>query len=285
VLIGILAALAAATLYASGLALQSLDARRSHEDDTLRPGLLLGLVRRPRWLLGGIVSFLGWPLQGYALAQAPLAVVQPALAFNLVVLLLIARRFTPDPVTRSDVLGALAISAGVVALALAAPSRGSEDGRRTLVLVVILGVLSALPLLLRGHMLRAAMLLPAAAGVAFTLLAIATRLAGDALTGHRLIAAGCWLAVAGFAGYTATVCEMSAMRTRAATFVLPLTISVESVLPIVVGPLALSEQLPGSTGTRLVLAAGLLLIVAGVALLGRAPALADLRHEPAAAGV
>ena len=56
-----------------GIALQSLDARHSHEDDTLRPGLLLGLIRRPRWLLGGIISFLGWPLQGYALAQAPLA--------------------------------------------------------------------------------------------------------------------------------------------------------------------------------------------------------------------
>jgi drug/metabolite transporter (DMT)-like permease len=284
-LIGVLAALGAATLYAVGVALQSLDARHAHSDDVLRPGLLLGLVRRPRWLLGGVISFLGWPLQAFALAQAPLAVVQPALAFNLVVLLVIARAFTPDPVTRSDVAGALAISAGVIALAVAAPARGGEQGMRTIVLVIVLGVLSALPLILRSHMLRAAILLPAAAGVAFTLLAIATRLADDTFTGDRLLAGVCWLAVAGFSAYAATVCEMSAMRTRSATLVVPLVVSVESVLPIVVGPLALSEHLPGSTGSRIALAAGLAVIVAGVSLLGRAPALAELRHEPTVAGV
>ena len=79
----------------------------------------------------------------------------------------------------------------------------------------------------------------------------------------------------------ATLCEMSAMRTRSATLVVPVTVSVESVLPIVVGPLALSEHLPGSLGARLVLGLGLALIVLGVSLLGRAPALAELRHEPA----
>jgi hypothetical protein len=285
VLIGVLAALAAATLYAVGIALQSLDARRSHHDDVLRPGLLLGLVRRPRWLLGGVISFLGWPLQAVALAHAPLAVVQPVLAFNLVVLLVIARRFTPDPVTRSDVVGALAITAGVIMLALAAPTRGAEDGSRTLALVAVLGVLSALPLILRGLVLRTAVLLPVAAGVAFTLLAIATRLAGDTLTADRLLACLCWLAVVGFAAYAATVCEMSAMRTRSATLVVPIVVSVESVLPIVVGPIALSERLPGSALARAVLALGLVVIVAGVALLGRAPALAELRHESSVAGV
>jgi uncharacterized membrane protein len=284
-LIGVMAALAAATLYAAGIALQSLDARRAHAGDVLRAALLLSLIRRPRWLLGGVISFLGWPLQAYALAEAPLAVVQPALAFNLVVLLVIARRFTPDPVTRSDVAGALAITAGVVGLAFAAPARGGDDGTRTLVLVGILGALSALPLLVRAPMLRVALVLPAVAGVAFTLLAIATRLAGDTLTGDRLLAGACWLAVAGFAAYTATVCEMSAMRTRPATLVVPLTVSVESLLPVVVGPLALSERLPASPPSRVVLAAGLVLIVAGVTVLGRAPALAELRHEPSVAAI
>jgi uncharacterized membrane protein len=285
VLIGVLAALTAATLYAAGVALQSLDARQSHSDDALRPALLLGLVQRPRWLLGGIVSFLGWPLQALALSQAPLAVVQPALAFSLVVLFVIARRFTSDPVTRADVAGALAITAGVVALSLAAPHRGGDHGTRTLVLVGILGVVSVLPMILRTHMFRAAILLPAAAGVAFTLLAIATRLADDTFTGHRLFPGACWLAVAGASAYAATVSEMSAMRTRAATFVVPLTVSVESVLPVIVGPLALSERLPTTLGSRLVLGLGLALIVAGVTLLGRAPGLVELRHEPTVAPV
>jgi drug/metabolite transporter (DMT)-like permease len=279
-LIGVLCALASATLYAAGIALQSLDARRAHSSHELRPSLLIGLMQRPRWLIGGAVSLLGWPLQALALSRAPLAVVQPVLAFNLVVLLVIARRLTSDPITRAGVLGALAISAGVVGLAIAAPTRGGDAGSRTLVLVVLLGVVSTLPLILRRAMLRVSILLPAAAGVGFTLLAIATRLADDTLGGQRWLACACWLGVAGGAAYAATVCEMSSLRTRAATLVVPLTVSVESVLPIVVAPLALSEHLPSSTVSRLVLAAGLTLIVAGVAVLGRAPALAELHLEP-----
>jgi drug/metabolite transporter (DMT)-like permease len=285
VLIGVVCALLAATFYAVGVSLQSLDARRSHSDDALKPSLLLSLIRRPRFVVGTVVSFLGWPLQALALAKAPLAVVQPTLAFNLVVLLVIARRLSPDPVTRSDVVGALAITGGVVLLALAAPARGGQVGIRTIVLVVVLGVLAALPLILRHQMPRNAVLLPAAAGVGFTLLAIATSLADDTVGDERVLAGLAWLAVGGFAAYTATVCEMSSMRTRAATFVVPVTVSVESVLPIVVGPLALAESLPGSAASRAALALGLVLIVVGVALLGRAPALAELRHEPTVAAV
>jgi drug/metabolite transporter (DMT)-like permease len=285
VLIGVVCALLAATFYAVGVSLQALDARRSHSDDALKPSLLLALIRRPRFVLGTVVSFLGWPLQALALAHAPLAVVQPALAFNLVVLLVIARRLSPDPVTRSDVVGALAITGGVALLALAAPARGGDVGTRTLVLVIVLGALAALPLILRRQMLRNAILLPAAAGVGFTLLAIATRLADDTVGGERVLAGLGWLAIGGLGAYSATVCEMSAMRTRAATLVVPVTVSVESVLPIVVGPLALAESLPGSLASRLVLAAGLGLVVFGVLLLGRAPALAELRHEPTVAAV
>jgi hypothetical protein len=53
----------------------------------------------------------------------------------------------------------------------------------------------------------------------------------------------------------------------------------------VVGPLALSERLPASPASRLVLVAGIVLVVVGVTLLGRAPALAELRHEPSVAAI
>ncbi len=284
-LIGVVCALLAATFYAVGVALQSLDARRSHSDDALRASLLLSLIRRPRFVLGTVISVLGWPLQALALAKAPLTVVQPALAFNLVVLLVIAHRLTHDRVTRSDVAGALAITAGVVALAFAAPTRGGDAGTRTIVMVVVLALFSALPLVARGRLPRGAIVLPAAAGVGFTLLAIATQLADDTVGGRRVLAGLCWLAVGGFAAYAATVCEMTAMRTRTATLVVPVTVSVESVLPIVVGPLALAESLPGSAAARLVIAGGLALVVLGVTLLGRAPALVELRHEPTVTAV
>ena len=89
-LIGVVCALLAAACYAAGVALQALDARAVQAADALRASLLLQLIRRPRFVIGTVVSFAGWPLQALALAKAPLAVVQPALAFNLVVLLVIA---------------------------------------------------------------------------------------------------------------------------------------------------------------------------------------------------
>jgi hypothetical protein len=285
VLIGVACALLAAACYAAGVALQSLDARAAHSDDTLRASLLLQLIQRPRFVIGTVVSFAGWPLQALALAEAPLAVVQPALAFNLVVLLVIARVATPDPVGRIEVAGAVAITAGVVLLSLGAPSRGGDTGTRTVLLVVALGAISVLPLVLRRFVTRGALVLPAVAGVGYTLLALATRLADDSLGGRRLIACAIWLAVAGLAAYVATVCELSAMHSRSPTLVVPVTVSVESVLPILIGPLALAESLPGSALARLALAGGVLLILAGAVTLGRAPALAELRHEPVVAAV
>ncbi len=221
-------------------------------------------------------------MQALALAHAPLAVVQPALAFNLVVLLVIGRRLHPDPVTRSDVIGALAITAGVRSPLRSLHRRAGETtGRGRWRWSPCSASLSVLPLLLRAPVLRVPVLLPVAAGIAFTLLAIATRFADDTVTGDRL-ARGCVLAR-----------DRRSRRLRrhrlrderhahaVATLVVPIVVSVESVLPIIVGPIALSEGLPGSAGARLVLALGIVAILAGVALLGRAPALAELRHEPA----
>jgi hypothetical protein len=279
VLTGVVCAVVAACCYAVGVALQALDARRAHAGDALKASLLLALARRPRFVAGTVISLAGYPLQALALAKAPLAVVQPALAINLVVLLAIAHRIAPEPVGRGEVLGALWVTGGVTMVALAAPAQGHDQGRRTLVCVAALIVLSVLPLLARGLAQRGPLALPAAAGVGYTLLAVATRLADDTLSGRRWIPLAGWLAVVGLAAYAGTVCELTALRTRAPTVVVPLTVSVESVLPVVLAPLVLAESLPGGAGARTVLVAGVALVVAGVALLGRAPALAELRHE------
>ena len=89
--LGIAAAIGASSLYSLGIALQAMDAKQAPADDHLRVALVWGLVRRARWLTGTGLSILGWPLQVVALMLAPLVVVQPALAFGLLVLML-ARR-------------------------------------------------------------------------------------------------------------------------------------------------------------------------------------------------
>ena len=51
-LIGVLAAAGASTLYSLGIAVQSIDARVASPEHTLRISLLTQLLRRGRWLLG-----------------------------------------------------------------------------------------------------------------------------------------------------------------------------------------------------------------------------------------
>src|ERR1035438_7266667 len=85
--LGILAAAGASTFYSLGIALQAMDAKQAPREEHLRLALAWSLVRRGRWLLGTGLSILGFPLQVVALLLAPLAVVQPALAAGLLVLM------------------------------------------------------------------------------------------------------------------------------------------------------------------------------------------------------
>src|SRR5690349_6716215 len=51
-LLGLLCAFAASVLFDIGVAIQALEARTTEHQEALRPSLLRGLVRRPRWLAG-----------------------------------------------------------------------------------------------------------------------------------------------------------------------------------------------------------------------------------------
>ena len=52
-------AIAAALLLGTGVALQQHEARRVGPERVLRPGLLVGLAARPRWLIGLVADMSG----------------------------------------------------------------------------------------------------------------------------------------------------------------------------------------------------------------------------------
>src|SRR5271166_931785 len=134
--LGIVAAVGASALYSLGIALQAMDARESPHEEHLRVALMMGLVRRGRWLLGTGLSMLGWPLQVLALLLAPLVVVQPALAVGLLVLLLLG-----EHAGRYEHLAMLAIIVGVLGTALFAPPRSaSPAGKQLTITLVLLGL-------------------------------------------------------------------------------------------------------------------------------------------------
>jgi hypothetical protein len=277
-LLGIAAAAAASTLYSLGIAVQALDARDVHTDHNLRITLIGQLLRRVRWLAGTGMTLLGWPLQIIALSFAPLVVVQPALAAGLVVLLVAGQRMLGEHAGRREFLAVAAIVAGVVGVAIAAPSRTTaHTDQATLVIVLsLLAVSGALPYLLRfiGRSVPTVTML--GAGIGFAWSGLVTKFVSDAIAGNHWLTAAGWAAASGVSSGIAVISEMSALQVRPAIQVAPVVFVVQTLVPVALAPLLLHESFLETPldGAPLLACLGVLLV--GAAVLARSPLLLAL---------
>jgi drug/metabolite transporter (DMT)-like permease len=283
-LLGILAAVGASTLYSLGIAFQAMDAKEAPREEHLRLALAWGLVKRARWLLGTGLSILGFPLQVVALLLAPLVVVQPALATGLVVLMFVSERMLGERAGRYEYLAMSAIFLGVLGAALTAPARStthtSEQLTITLVLVG-LGLSSLLPYLLRAFGRSSASVTMIGAGLAFGWSGVATKLASDDLSGHHLIPALAWGLSTAAASGVGVLSEMSALQSRAAIQVAPVVFVTQTLIPVVLAPLLLGENFSTTPLGGVPLGLSLALLIAGAAALARSPLLLALMEGEA----
>lgn len=124
----LLFALVAAFLFALGTVLQQRVAARASDQEAVKAGFLLRLVRRPLWLAGVAIDGLGTAAQAVALGIGRLVVVQPVLAMSVVFALPLGARLSGQRVGRREVSGALAVTAGLGAfLVVSDPAGGRED--------------------------------------------------------------------------------------------------------------------------------------------------------------
>jgi drug/metabolite transporter (DMT)-like permease len=263
-ILGMMAAFAASAAYNVAIAMQALEARNVPPEHGLRLSLLLRLLRRPRWLAGAALNFLGWPLQTVALLLAPLTLVQPCLAAGLLLLLAIGSRQLHEHVGRREVIAIVAIIVGVVVLAIASPHR-SEGSAATGTLTVVLGILGAVALLpyLLTRLHRATGLpVAVSAGLAFAWSGISTKLLSDALSTGDWTGIIGWAAATGVAAALGTASEMTALQSRGATEVAPLVFVTQLLAPLLVQESWDSTPLGG-----VVLLIGLLIVAAGSFLL------------------
>jgi hypothetical protein len=279
--LGIVAAVASATLYSLGFALQAMDAREAPAEEHLRLALAWGLVRRVRWLSGTGLSILGWPLQVLALGLAPLVVVQPALAMGLPVLMVLGERMLGEHAGRREHLAVSAIVVGVIGAGLCAPARSSAHaGSGTLTLVLLaLALASLLPyLLLRaGHTFASVTMIGAGFGFAWS--GVATKLASDDLARGLLLAAAAWGLSTAAASAVASLSEMSALQSRPAIQVAPVVFVTQTVVPVLLAPLLFNESFASTPLSGAPLAVSLAVVVAGAAVLARSPLLLALMPE------
>ena len=277
-LLGLAAAIGAAILFNVGIALQALEARRAPKSLSLKVGLLGHLLQRPLWLLGAALGIIGFGPQLVALAYAPFAVVQTALTAGLVLLLFIAMRYLDEHVDRTALIGVGLLIAGVALVSWGAPQH-SEAHRGFAAPIAVLAATALVafsPFVLRRFGRDHGLLLAIASGVGFAGTNIATKLASDDIGGSRWLNATGWGAVVAVLGVCATVTSMSAIQRAAATMVVPVSTAVQTFLPIVLEPLFLQERYRSLSTQVLPVAAGVLIAVAGVVLVGRDPAVSEL---------
>jgi len=163
--LGLVAAVLAAACYESGYVLQALEAREAPREDSLRPVLLLRLAARRRWLAGMALSVVGAGLQIFALARAPVTLVQPVLALGLVALLVLAQTVLREHIGPLEIAGAASVIVGVVLVGIESPSRSSQvtSVPALVALLAPFAIVTVLPFVLRA---RAPLGLAAAGGAA-----------------------------------------------------------------------------------------------------------------------
>jgi drug/metabolite transporter (DMT)-like permease len=256
---GVALAAAAAVCFDGALAFQAAEAR--HED-TMRAGHLLArLARRPRWLLATGLAVLGWPLQLAALSLAPVTLVQPTLAFGLVVLLVASAVVLHEPIGGAEVAGALAIIGGVVVLTLAAPGHGDSHSG----LVALLAVIAPLAVLALAPWLRHARGRVAALGAAagFVATGVTTKLVSDGFGTSDVLAIVGWGLLTAVLAVGAAADDMGAMQDLPASRVAPAILAAEIIGPVLLAPFLFGEKWGQTPGGGVWIVVGLVAVLCG----------------------
>src|SRR4051794_22423412 len=201
--LGAIAAVTASVLFSAGLLLQSHEARTIPAEHALRLSLIARLLRRPRWVLGGLIMVAGFGFHVGALTLAPLAVVQPSLAAGLVVLVIAGARAEGQRMTRREAVAVVVVSAGVVGVTLTASEQeeiSAGPGRIALALGP-LALVALLPHALAriGHRPAGSLAPTLGAGAAYALTGLTTNFVSDRLQDADWLVAGLGLGAPGVA--------------------------------------------------------------------------------------
>jgi drug/metabolite transporter (DMT)-like permease len=269
--LAVVLAAVAASLYAVSTSLQALVARHAPKSEALSANLIKRLVRHPLWLAGTAAGLLAWPLQAVALSLGSVTLVQPALGFGLVVLLVLGVRVLHETIGARELAGVLAISAGVAVLGWAGPSQtGSFTTAGAWVTGVALVVVAPTPYVLRRLGRAGGLPTSVAAGLGWACLGLGTALLDAAIADRNLLAAVGWAAACGAATWGALLAEMTSLQMWAATRAIPVAFGLEMAVPAALAPFLTQRHPPHPVAFGL----GLALACAGAVALGTSRAVA-----------
>jgi len=280
----VLLSVLAAALAGGGFVLQQNAAQQLQDDEFLHLSLIADLVRNRRWLTGLLVMICGYLLQAWTLGHLDLSVTEPLITTSLIFALFLAVPLSGQALRKTEVIGALLLSAGVAALSLTrtvrAPSasfRLSTHWPAELAIAFIAVVLVEVGRKQSGT-LRAA-LTGTAAGLMLGIADAFTRRSVLIIDGRHPLhllqhPTGYAAALASIIGIWLMQNAFSAAPLHAS---LPAVTAAEPAAGMVLGVLVFGDRVHISPWLVAVQILGVIAMVTGVIVVARAPVFRDLR--------
>jgi drug/metabolite transporter (DMT)-like permease len=283
--LGLPTAMVSAALYGVAPLVQARAARREEESSGLGLGLLARLVLRPLWLVGLAVEAASFLLEVYALSVAPVAMVAPVMALDMIIFTLLAQRVLGERISLTGWLGVGSMVAGVGLLAYAFARRaqvGSAASTDDLLAFLVLGLIFALVCAflanvaaVRNMVAGAAFGFGAAAGVCYAIATLATRQIGLAVNDRRegqsaladLLTTPTPYVLVLFS-VLALGLQQRGLQGKAAVIAFPVTSGVSAFLPVTLGLTLFDEPAPDGA-QRVAFVVAMVMVAAGIAALGR----------------
>jgi drug/metabolite transporter (DMT)-like permease len=285
--VAVLECLAGAMCFAISSVLQQSAARAQPDHLSMRPGLIFGLVRSWRWMLGNLMDVGGFLFQFLALRHAALALVEPlfviGLVFSIVGAALIARRRP----TRREWWSSFLVAGGLALFVSAAqPGPGhprASDMEWAALFAVTAAIVGGSVLLAAGHPRWRALLLGAATGILYGVTSAVTE-----RTAH-LFNAGVAHMFSSWAPYTLAVISIvglllnqSAYQAGELRLSLPVITVAEPIIAIVIGQALFGEHIGSSAPAMTGEIIGLVCMTIGVVRLSRLTPAGPAAPGPAA---
>jgi len=268
---------AASIFYALTSVLQQSAASTIPHDRSLRPGLLVDLLRRPRWIAGNLAEVAAFGLHFLALQRGSLLLVQTVLVTGLLFALPVAAALVHQRLRPSDWLWTVVLVIGLAAfLAVARPTAGRDDASGTAWAWVLAAGIGLVALLVvrappRPGAVRATYL-GAACGVLFGVDAALIKAVGHVLNRGLSDALTSWepYALIGLAGFGFLLAQ-SAFQAGPLAASLPMLTIVDPVVAAAIGVFAFKEHIASGSLAILAEVGSVVAMVAGVFALARSP--------------
>ena len=274
----------AAMLSGFGFVLQQHAAEQVRDAEFLRLGLVSRLVHNRVWLAGLALLVAGDLLQAWTLGHLTLSISEPLLTTSLIFALLLAVPVSGQALRRTEIVGAVLLTAGVAALSLSrsvrAPAESFGSSSHWPAAAAIALIAFALVQLgrTRTGALRAT-LIGTASGLILGIADAFTRRSVQVIdSSHPLNLLVHW---PGYATVLASIVGLWLMQTafNAAPLhaSLPAVTAAEPAAGIVLGVLVFGDKVHVTPWLVAVQLAGVVAIVTGVVLVAQAPVFRDLR--------